>query len=216
MKYVLVALFLFLAPVAQAYNPVTVSADEPFAEIVIPMDEAGQKQSYLGTLDIYPHLYEFQLESDTTLQVQTRQRAMDDAEPINLILLSVHPDTERIAEVMRLNTPVEERTKDFVGSLGITVLESELVELELEAGLYRLEVSSPLNERAYELNFGAESNENSYFGTFGTIWEVQRHFGYWWTRYLLSTYVLYQLGIVLMLGGFVYVWRKRKETAHDS
>jgi hypothetical protein len=213
MKYILVALFLLLAPIAQAYNPTKIEVEEPFTVVVIPMDETGQRQSYLGTLESFPHLYEFTLAEATTLQIQTRQRAQADAEPVNLILLAVNPDTERISEIVRLNTPITERTRDFVGGLGITVIESDVVEVDLEAGVYRLEVSTPLNQRPYELDFGIASNDNTYFGTFATIWEVQRHFEYWWTRYLLSTFVLYQLGIVVMLLGLIYVIRLRKTTA---
>ena len=211
MKYYLVALGLFLAPLAHAYSPVTVDITEPFAEIVIPMDAVGQKQSYLGRLETYPHLYEFTLTESTSLSIQARQRKEDSAEPVNLILLAVEPATGRISEITRLNTPIAERETRFIGGLGISVIESEVLDVELDAGLYRLEVSTPLNQRPYELDFGLESNDSSYFSTFGTIWQVQRHFDYWWTRYLLSTFILYQLGIIAAGVGLWYTWRKRKE-----
>lgn len=210
MRYIILVMLLIFASDVSAYNPVFVHSDTPFQEIVIPMDSEGQKRSYLGTLDTYPHLYEFSLEEPTNLEIQTRQRRQGDAEPVNLILLSVHPDTERIGEIVRLNTPIEERATDFIVELGISVYESEWLQLELDPGLYRLEVSTPRNEDAYELDFGMASVENGYFGTFATIWQVQRHFDYWWTRYLLSTFVAYQVGIIVLLGGLLYTWRKRK------
>lgn len=216
MKYSLVALFLFVAPLVHSYNPVEVITSTPFEEIIIQMDSEGQKQSYLGTLETYPHLYEFLIEETITLQVQTRQKLEEDALPVNLILLSVDPDTERISEIVRLNTPVDERNEVSVNELAIEVIESELLEVELEPGLYRLEVSTPLNESPYELNFGTESVDNSYFGMFGTVWEVQHHFGYSWTHFIFSTYVLYQIGIILLASGFYYTWRRRKEISSVS
>ena len=190
--------------------------DKPFEEIVISMNEEGQKQSYLGLLETYPHLYEFTLTEETVLQAQTRQRAEEGAYPVNLILVSVHPDTYSISEVARLNSPISERTEDFVESLGISVYESEWLEIELEPGLYRLEVSTPRNEDPYELNFGIDSVNNSYFGTFTTVWKVQHHFKYNWTQYFRSTYVLYQIGIIILLGGFFYVIKMRKKRNADT
>jgi len=211
MKYLFVLSLFLIAPAASAFNPTTVVVDQPFEEILIPMGSEGQMQSYLGTLETYPHLYEFILEEPTTLEVRVRQRAEEVAGPVNLILLEVNPDTERISEIIRLNTPVIERNRDFVGSLGITVFESEWVAVELDAGIYRLEVSTPLNQSPYELDFGRESVANNYFGTFGTIWQVQRHFDYWWPRYLLSTYILYQIGIIIIAFGIRHTWRQRKQ-----
>jgi hypothetical protein len=210
MRYIILVAVLIFANDVSAYAPLFVHNDTPFQEIVIPMDSEGQKRSYLGTLDTYPHLYEFALEEPARLEIQTKQRRHAEAEPVNLILLSVHPDTERISEIVRLNTPIDERNSNFIGALGITVYESEWLELELDPGLYRLEVSTPSNEDAYELDFGVASVENGYFGTMATIWQVQRHFDYWWTRYLLSTFVAYQVGIVVLVGGLLYTWRKRK------
>lgn len=216
MKNILVALFLLLAPIAQAYNPITVDADKPFSQITISMDEVGQKQSYLGTLSGYPHLFEFVLEEDAVLEVQTRQRAIEESRPVNLILISVNPDTGRISEVVRSNAPIIERNQYSDRGLGISVIESELLELDLEAGLYRLEVSTSINDGPYELNFGNESNDNSYFGTFATISEVQRHFGYAWFDYFRSSFIYYQVGIVLMLSGFGYLLYRRKNTVENK
>jgi hypothetical protein len=201
----------FLATPVSAYNPALVTVNEPFKEIVIPMDETGQQQSYLGQLETYPHLYEFTIAEATTLEMRTRQRTTRDANPINLIMLEIEPDTERIREVVRLNTPIVERTKNFDGQLGTRFFESEYISVALEPGLYRLEVSSPLNDIPYELDFGTDSTPNTYRGTFATIWTVQRHFDYWWTRYLMSTFILYHLGIVIVLSGMWYTWQRRKE-----
>lgn len=216
MKYILVVGALLFAPFIHAYNPMTIGSSQPFAEIAIPMDETGQKQSYLGTLKTYPHLYEFLLEETTSLEIQTRQRDVAEGVPVNLILLSVNPDTGRIAEIVRLNSPLEERTKKYNGNLGISLIESEVLELELDPGLYRLEVSTPLNQSPYELDFGLDSTDNSYFGTFSTIWQVQQHFGYWPIQYLFSTYILYQLGIIILLVSIWYTWRKRKKISHAA
>jgi len=216
MKYLLITIFFLAAPFAHAYNPVEVSTELPFEEIVIQADEHGLKQSYLGTLEGYPEMYEFTLAEDSVLELQVKQRAAKDPSLFNLILVSVNPDTGRIKEVLRVNSDIEEREKVFDWSLGISLLKSEVAEIQVPEGMYRLEVSTPINEGNYELDFGIESNDNSYFGTFGTVWQVQRHFDYWWPRYLLSSFIFYQLGILLMIGGFVYVWRKRKETNNDS
>lgn len=216
MKFSLVVLLLFIAPLAHAYSPVTVDTEQPFEEILIQADELGLQQSYLGSLEGYPEMFEFFLEEDTVLQLQVKQRALKNPSLFNLILVSVNQDSGRIKEVLRVNSKVEERTKKFDWSLGVSLLKSEIEEVQVPAGLYRLEVSTPVNEGSYELDFGIESNDNSYLGTFATVWQVQRHYGYWWTQYLLSSFVFYQLGILLMVGGFVYVWRKRKEINNDS
>ncbi len=216
MKYFLVALVFLFAPLAEAYNPITVDAEQPFEEIFIEANERGLQQSYLGSLEGYPEMFEFLVPEDTVLQLQVKQRAAKEPSLFNLILVSVHPDTGRIKEQLRVNSSLEDRVREFDWLLGVSLLKSEVEEIQVPAGLYRLEVSTPINEGNYELDFGIESNDNSYFGTFGTIWQVQRHYEYWWTQYLLSSFVFYQLGIVLMIGGFVYAWRKRKESDHDS
>lgn len=216
MKYFLVALFFALAPVAHAYNPILIESELPFGEIVVAGDAEGLNQSYLGTLEGYPEMYEFTLEEDATIQIQIKQRAQKDAQQFNLILVSVHPDTERIKEIVRVNTPIEEREEEFIWSLGITQVKSEFQELDLEAGRYRVEVSSALNKGEYELDFGIEDNDNSYLGTFAAIWKVQRHFEYWIPRLFLSSFVLYQVGIIILIGGFFYTWRKRKDITNAS
>lgn len=214
MKLILVALAFLVAPVAYAYNPVFVDAPTPFEEIIIPMDSEAQKQSYLGSLDGYPDLYEFTLSEASTLNLVVRQRVIRDAVPVNLILLSVDLETDRIKEIIRLNEPLESRHKKFIGTLGLHVYESERLVIDLDPGLYRLEVSTPLNTSPYELDFGLGSTDNSYFGMFSTVWNVQKHFGYSPLQYLFSTYILYQIGIVILVGGIWYTWRKRKQITH--
>lgn len=216
MKYSLVALFLFIAPVAHAFSPVMVEVGEPFEEIVIPMDEAGQKQSYLGILDNFPHLFEFAVTETSEIQVQLRQKGEPNAYAVNLILLSVDPDTKRISEIIRVNEPYSLRSERYMKERGISLVESEMIEQKLKPGLYRLEVSTAVNRSAYELDFGIEENSAGYFGNFGSIASVQSHFGFPWYRFFFSTYVLYQIGILLVLGGIGYTWYRQKHKKESS
>ena len=215
MKYILVTVVLSLATNAEAYNPVMITADEPYAEIVIPMDAENQQRSYLGLLEDFPHLYEFTLSESATLNIKTKQAVHDNSQPVNLILLSVSPNNSGIEEIVRLNTPVSERAESRNSLTAITTLDSDWLEVDLEPGLYRLEVSTPVNLGPYELDFGIDSVKNGYLGTFRAILDVQQHFGYSKTRFIMSTYVLYQLGIIILIGGIYYTWRRQKGTVEE-
>lgn len=205
-----VALMLaFVVPaISFAYAPMLNTTTIPYEPQIIDSAISNQAQ-YLGLLAGDPHMYEFTIGVDTTLTLQVLQRATDTPIPFSLIAVRENTQNAGVVEVGRLRAKeiTWEEVRD--GGIGLTFAHSPVFETEIGPGVYRVEVSTPENIGAYMLTVGTIETPAGYFETLAQVRTIQKFFGVSIFGMLLSTYVLYPLGIVLLLVLFYYTWRNR-------
>lgn len=209
MTFSAILLAAFVMPTfSLAYEPILNSTTIPYEPQVIDSAISNQTQ-YLGLLAGDPHMYEFTIGVDTTLTLQVTQRAGDTPIPFSLIAVRENTQNAGVVEVGRL------RAKDITweekrdSALGLTLAHSPTFEAEIGPGVYRVEVSTPENLGAYMLTVGSIEAPAGYFETLADVRTIQKFFGVSIFGMLLSSYVLYPLGIVVLLALFYYTWRNR-------
>ncbi|HEY0964719.1 MAG TPA: hypothetical protein VGE31_02905 [Candidatus Paceibacterota bacterium] len=205
-----VFLFLLTATTVFAYNPIEVEPPEAYAIIPIEGDPYIQRE-YLGDLEDFPDMYELTSDVSFTLSLKVRQRASKDAQPYGLIVVRQNDTDGGVTEIARLNQSVEDWEKASEPSLGMTFFESMTLEKEVTPGTYRIEVSTPDNRGEYMLVVGNESHSSNFFKALGQIYLTQKHFNYTPFHMLFSSYVLYPLGIILVIVGMIYTWKLRRK-----
>jgi len=205
----LTVLTVFLLPIiSHAYNPTLNSTIVPYEPQIIDSTISNQAE-YLGLLAGDPHMYEFTIGETATLTLQVSQLSADTPIPFSLIAVRENTQNAGVVEVGRL------RAKDITweekrdGGLGLTLAHSSVFETEIGPGVYRVEVSTPENAGAYMLTVGTMEIPAGYFKTIADVRMVQKFFGISIFGMLLSTYVLYPLGILVLIGLFYYTWRNR-------
>ena len=213
MKSIIIALaFLFALPVA-AFSPVVSEPSIPYEAMIVENTDTFQERILLGDLEQFPDMYELAFDKASDITIQLKQRDTETLSPFSLLMVKVNEDGS-VSEVFRHQTPVEEWSYINDMMLGFNLREDEVLVKSVEAGTYRLEVSTPINEGAYMLILGDEPTKDGFFKTLGGIFTTQQHFGFTWLRFLLSSYVHYPLGIIVVLAGILFTWRKRATLSH--
>lgn len=208
---VIILAILFALPVA-AFSPTVSEPKIPYEEMIVDNSDTYQERILLGDLDQFPDMYEMVFDKGGDIKIQLKQRDTEELSPFSLLMVRVNDDGS-VGEVFRHQTPVEEWSYVNDMMLGFNLREDEVLTKSLEAGTYRLEVSTPTNEGAYMLILGDEPTKDSFFATLGGIFTTQQHFGFTWLRFLLSSYVHYPLGIIVVIAGILFTWRKRATLA---
>jgi hypothetical protein len=210
MKLLLSCLIVFgCTQTALAYNPVSAEPSEPYAVMAIEGDPYIEQQ-FLGDLEDYPDMYELTTDVSIDLTLQVRQRAGKRAVPFGLIIVKQNEDDGGVTEVLRSNQELSTWQKTREASLGMTFLEGEKITKAITPGTYRIEVSTPDNKGAYMLQIGDEPKSVGYFTSLFYIYKTQWHFGYTPLHMLFSSYVYYPIGIILVLYGMYYTYKRRK------
>ncbi len=205
----LLLLTVFLLPIiSYAYNPTLNSTIVPYEPQIIDSNINLEAQ-YLGLLAGDPHMYEFTIGETTMLTIKVSQLAADTPIPFSIIAVRENTQNAGVVEVGRL------RAKDIVweeerdGGLGLTLANSPAFEAEIGPGVYRVEVSTPENVGAYMMTIGTTEVPAGYFKTLADVRMIQKSFGVSIFGMLLSTYILYPLGILMLMVLFYYTWRNR-------
>lgn len=209
-----ISLLVFLAPsLLCAYNPIKAEPSEPYA--VIPLEgDLYVEHHLLGDLSDYPDMYEFTTDVAVDLKIRLRQRDSEEAVPFGLILVRQNDADGGVTEVLRQNQSLNEWQTRKESSLGITFLENSTIEESISPGTYRLEVSTPDNRGAYMLILGDEPVSSGFFASLAHIFSTQRHFGYSPFHVVLSSYVYYPIGIVMIAMGVFLTYRYRTLLRH--
>lgn len=200
-----------------AFAPEVVDLGQPYQ--VIPVDVSDEQPAdYLGSLQGYPEMYEMTVEATTTLRVELAQRFGAAPVPFALIAVEALGRDQGVKEVARLRPVAEDWTPFKSSALGFTLLEAPVLEATVGAGTYRVEVSTPDNAGRYLLTINTDSTEDTsgYFTTLGGIYTTQQHFGYSFFRMLMSSYVYYPLGILLLAFVLQRTWKYRKIISNAS
>ncbi|MEK7638692.1 MAG: hypothetical protein AAB388_00880 [Patescibacteria group bacterium] len=213
MKKTLLLLIFFAAPTL-AYNPTTIDPSEPYEPVEVFNGEPSVAREYLGQLDDFPEMMELSSAEPFTLTVEIRQRDQGEPYEFALIAVRVNEDGTGVTEIARLKQPIEEWRQVSDSVMGMKFLVSEPLQVPVEAGTYRVEISTPDNGGEYMLVFGEMPTKAGYFAMLGNIFETQQNFKLSWLHIFASSYVYYPVGIIIVLAGLYITWRRRKQIAH--
>ena len=208
-------LALFALPVfALAYTVVETIVTEPY-EIIPVENDVAVATTYLGTLADYPVMYEFVVEEKAEFSAQLAQPKGVPAEELGLLLIRRNDQGAGVKEIARQKTVREEWVQTRDSLLGLTLEQAEPLDVQLEPGTYRLEVSSPRNMTQYMLTIGQEPDEVGYGAELSYVRQTQAYFGYSVITMLRSSLVYYPIGIIILLAAFYQTARfarRRRDT----
>lgn len=206
MKSLFVVLLCVISVPVMAYDVIVPTYPESYVPFLVSSD-FYTKTTYLGTLQGEAQLYELSIEVGDTLPIVLRQRPQTSPEPFGLLVVRVLGDGEGVEEVARQNTPPEEWVRIKDKRLGLSVLQSPVLDVELQPGTYQIEVSTPNNTGAYALSLGVDDISPGYFATLSAVRKTQAHFGYTIFRLPMSSYVYWPLGSIIFLYAFYKLYR---------
>ncbi len=213
MKYILSSLLLILVGFSQAdaYELTVTEVSKPY-EIVSITEVPQYEHVYLGELNNFPVMYEFIAAEPFTLTAKLSQLDNSEAYPLKLSLMIVRLNDNGggVTEITRFNPSSENWKKRKDPILGLSFLDSNSISKEVDAGVYRIEVSTPENTGRYSLLLGNEKGEFvGYFKTLSQVRVIQKFYGTSVLKILTSSYVYYPLGIIFMLFMFRKTWKYR-------
>lgn len=212
------SLFIFAALIfsalittnVHAYNPSINVPALPYAVYMADSDITTQAE-YLGELVGDPHMYEFTVGAETKLTLTLLQREEEALIPLSLIAVRQNNQNAGVVEVGRLTSKDITWSEVVDSGLGISLVASQPFEATLTPGIYRVEVSTAENYGKYMLKIGEAKANPGYFSTLADVWMIQNFFGVSVFSLLLSSYVYYPLGIVVLLWLFYVTWRRREQ-----
>lgn len=208
-----VVIFFITTSTSLAFSPVVNSPQEPYAATTIA-DWQTKEQSILGTLQGDPHLFELVNEATTTLNLSIVVPNNKAAETKNLLVVRINDNNRGVKEIARGNQPLTLWTTYKDQRLGMSVLYSPALAIELVPGTYRVEVSAPANQGKYLLFMSGNGDKvrDGYFKTLAGIWRTQAFFDAPWYYRILSSYVYYPLGSITLAALIYLTWRQRRKS----
>lgn len=218
MKFYLAALLtvpflIFFTPTVSAFEAVSVSPRIPYEAITID-PRIATLRSYLGELTGDPHMYEFTIGESQTLALKIKQKDVE-LLPLSVIIVKARDNDRGVREIGRVSGQASTSWQYvYDGLLGLPLIEGESFTIELEAGVYRVEVSTPENVGKYLLAIGTEDSEAGYFASVAAVYRTQQFFDYSPFRILSSSYIYYPIGIILLLTLIFFTWRYRQKISH--
>jgi hypothetical protein len=215
MRTLLICIFVTLPVISHAFVVVETDISQPYE--VFPIENALPDQtSYLGTLDNYPVMYEVRSEESFTFTAKIQQPTNRPAEPLALLLIRRNDRGGGVTEIARQKIDPTNWIRERDGLVGMSFLTAEILEIDVEPGIYRLEVSSPNNLAQYRLTVGDDPIDSGYFEQLGYVRQTQAYFDYGFLTMLRSSLVYYPIGILFLLGVFFQTWRwaSRRNQTH--
>lgn len=205
-----VCLMFTFSTITFAYNPTINEIQLPF-EVKTMDSDIETKAEYLGELTGYPQMYEFVVGEEVNLDLVLNQLPKEDLTKFSLIVVRENLNNGGVSEIGRLQSKdiTWTRTKDRV--LGMTLEKSQTFSAELTPGIYRVEVSTPDNYGSYLLEVGTKPYNPGYFATLADVRTIQNFFGLSLFSMLRSSYVIYPLGIIILLSLFFVTRRYQTE-----
>ena len=190
------------ANVSMAYGLIVTEQNHPYE--IVPIDTPlGETSLILGELDGYPIMYEISADKAFTLTVQLAQLP-GRSQPHSLLVVKQNDRGGGVTTVARMLTEPDLWSRRRDSGLGVTLLESPVITQTVEAGVYRLEVSSPDNTGLFMLRVGDTTPEATYWEKLSAARLVQAWFGLGLVH-LLKSQTVYLPIIVLFL--VVVAWR---------
>lgn len=215
-KFVFIFGCLFsLATTVFAFNPILSEVAKPY-DIISIESSPNIKQEYLGELKNYPIMYEMSSKEPFTIKAKVYQLFENKTEPTPFSLIAIRKNDRGggVTEVGRHNPARADWTVVEDKVLGMTFWQGPDFSYEVEAGTYRIEISTPDNIGQYMIVFGEDEQSVGYFEMLSNIRMTQKFFGKSVFSMVVSSYVYYSLGIVLLLFALYKTWQFRKKIAY--
>jgi len=211
MRVLLFTLCVFALPVvADAHRPV-VMQPETVAD-VYEVSDPEISRAFYGELDDFPHTFQIRATSSFRLYVQVLEPDREDAQNDHAgIIIRERDDGRGVEEVARLR-PSEASWESFYEFFGgDSYLEGPEFNQEVGPGVYRVEVSTPVNDGKYVLAIGKIEDFSGvgYFETLKGIYGAKQMMGRSPLTMLYSPFVFVPL-LVLIITLFVYRRYKHK------
>jgi hypothetical protein len=217
MKYFFTLFVLFLSPMS-AYAHIPHSVEQTSVIDIDPITDPTLSQAFYGTLDGFPHTYEIRAKEPFTLHVEVLIPDIESAtENVSGIVIRETGKKGRVVEVARIlaKDATWESFYEFWG--GDTYRKGGVYEAEVEAGVYRIEVSTPENTAPYVLVVGnrEEFGAIGYFETIRRLMEVKEFFGKSKFTVIVSPLVFIPLTILIGVVSILYWYRRRTSVASN-
>lgn len=172
---------------------------------ITTISDTGLSQAFYGTLDDFPHLFEFTLTEPQAFFAEILIPDIDSAKnDVSGIILKI--EERGVTEIKRLHAKEAawESFYEFAG--GDSYRRGQSFYDSLEAGTYQIEISTPVNLSKYVLVVGKreEFSLTNYFGTIGDIAQIKSFFEKPKVAVIQSPFVYVPLVFVLLVGWIVY------------
>jgi len=208
------SLWLFLIPFV-TWGMVVERIDFTEVEEFYLDEQILDEQIFLGELTGEPHLYVVTYNETNTLTLSLNAPVADEESPLSIMVVKDAP-LRGVEAVARLGARDVEWSTVTDARTRVTYRSGQQYQAELEAGTYRIEISTPLNEGKYELRFG-ESGSSSWWQEVRVMRELQRWYGTPWWQVISSPLIyvpLFAFLIASLSGWFGYRrWRKHEKTS---
>jgi hypothetical protein len=197
---------LFFTPLLLlAYNPILVEPPERDGVILIDEDPYIEK-NYLGDLEGAPDLYELTTDVSLTLRLQLKQKSTSQPIPFSMLIVRQNDLDGGVLEVTRRNLGSSDWQKYGDIWLGMSLLESPILEQEIAPGTYKIEVSTPDNIGAYMMVVGDEPVNSGLWTRLKAVFVTQSHFSVPIFFAIRSPYVL----VLTIFIAWLLYWLRRE------
>jgi hypothetical protein len=182
-----------------------------------PITDPTLSQAFYGTLDGFPHTYEIRAKEAFTLHVEVLIPDIESAtENVSGIVIRETGTKGRVVEVTRLlaDDASWESFYEFFG--GDSYRKGGVYEADVEAGVYRIEVSTPENTAPYVLVVGnrEEFGAIGYFETIRRLMEVKEFFGK--SQFMVVVSPLVFIPLIILIGGVgILYWYRRRTSVGE-
>ena len=167
---------------------------------IVPVEAAPEVQtSFLGELTGFPIMYELSTDRPFVLQASVRQLANKKNESFSLIVIRQNDRGGGVTEVGRMNISPDAWPRARDGVAGLSFAESPSITTEVDAGIYRIEVSTPENAGKYQLLVGEQEVVQPYFDRLVDTRLIQQFFGYGPIAMIGSRLVYMPIFVLLLL-----------------
>ena len=199
---------MLLGPIVALAMPVTVTEQSAPYELVPVESTPGVQSSFVGELTGSPIMYELIADEPFTFTAAVRQLSNKEQQPFSLIVIRQNDRGGGVQEVARMNVDPGEWTRARDGQVGLSFATSPAVSEPVEAGIYRVEVSTPENDGKYQLLLGDLEADLGYMEELRAARTTQAFFGYGFIMMLGSRLVYIPLLLGIVLFGMYRVWHR--------
>ncbi len=155
-------------------------------------------------------MYEVKLDEDSKLVAQVWQPANRAAAKFALIAIRQNDRGGGVTEVARMNATPDSWIKQSDSQIGLTFLQSASINESVEAGTYRIEISTPENAGKFLLRIGDSEAEEGYLESLSSVRTTQEFFGHGLFSMLRSSLVYQPLLFFLLMFVVYKSWQYRK------
>lgn len=187
--------------------------EQQYAVVALEPDPVTT-QYWLGELLGDPIMYELVVDSTSTVAISLFQNRTEEPIPYGLLVVRRDDRGGAVTEVARFRTRDEGWGELEDEQFRLPMLTTNPLRPTIGPGTYRIEVSTPVNEGKFLLAVGTTPPSVGYFEALRDAISVHRHFGYSGASLIFSSFVLYPLGIIVLLGLLYLTWRYRNKIAH--